>query len=70
MSEIRRIRIEVFKLTQSEFASVAGVKQSTVSRWERGGAPTLDELRSIRSAALSRGIDWRDEWFFGQREVA
>lgn len=64
MSPIRHIRTEVFQLKQAEFAAVAGVKQSTVSRWENGGEPSLEEMRAIRRAAAERGIDWDDAWFF------
>jgi transcriptional regulator with XRE-family HTH domain len=64
MNAIRNIRIDIFKLKQSEFAEVAGVKQSTVSRWENGGEPSLEEMRAIRQAALDRGLPWNDAWFF------
>lgn len=64
MNPIRYIRTEVFKLKQAEFAAVAGVKQSTVSRWENGGEPSLEEMRAIRQAALDRKIKWNDAWFF------
>lgn len=64
MNAMRQIRTEVFKLRQHEFAAVAGVQQSTVSRWENGGAPTLEELARIRAAAKERRLKWRDEWFF------
>jgi len=64
MNAIRHIRTEVFNLKQAEFAAVAGVKQSTVSRWENGGEPSLEEMRAIRRAAIARGIQWNDEWFF------
>ncbi|WP_370853024.1 helix-turn-helix transcriptional regulator [Pararhizobium haloflavum] len=44
-----------------------GVAQSTVSRWERGdSAPTLDEMRAIRAAAVSLRLDWRDCLFFDE----
>ena len=64
MSAIRYIRREVFKATQAEFAALAGVTQASVSRWEAGGAPSLDEMQSIRRAAAERGIEWNDTWFF------
>lgn len=64
MSAIRYIRREVFKVTQAEFASLAGVTQASVSRWEAGGAPSLDEMQAIRKAAADRGIEWNDAWFF------
>lgn len=64
MNPIRYIRTEIFKLKQAEFAAVAGVKQSTVSRWENGVAPSLEEMRAIRQAAADREIKWNDAWFF------
>jgi transcriptional regulator with XRE-family HTH domain len=70
MNAIRSIRKTVFGVTQQEFAEIAGVKQSTVSRWENGVALTLDEMRAIRQTAMDRGIEWKDEWFFGTPVVA
>ncbi len=64
MSAIRYIRREVFKVTQAEFAALAGVTQASVSRWEAGVAPSLDEMQAIRRAAADRSIDWNDAWFF------
>lgn len=64
MSAIRYIRREIFKVTQAGFAALAGVTQASVSRWEAGGAPTLDEMQAIRKAAADRGIEWNDAWFF------
>lgn len=64
MTAIRHIRKAIFKVNQAEFASIAGVAQATVSRWENGVSLSLDEMKSIREAAKSRGIDWDDSWFF------
>lgn len=64
MNAIRYIRKEVFDLTQAEFAAIAGVTQATVSRWEGGVSPSLEEVRAIRNAAADRGVDLKDEWFF------
>lgn len=64
MSAIRYIRKSKFQVTQTEFAALAGVTQATVSRWENGVAPSLDEMQAIRSAAAARAIDWDDAWFF------
>lgn len=64
MNALRYIRRNIFKATQAEFAVVAGVTQATVSRWEGGVSPSLDEMKAIREAASERGIDWSDAWFF------
>jgi transcriptional regulator with XRE-family HTH domain len=66
MNAIKFIRKTVFKVTQAEFADIAGVVQASVSRWENGIAPSLDEMQAIRSAAAARGIEWNDAWFFEQ----
>ncbi len=70
MNEIRYIRKEIFRVTQAEFASLANVTQATVSRWETGTAPSLDDMQAIRNAAAQRGIAWNDSWFFQTPEVA
>lgn len=65
MNAITHIRKKVFRLTQQEFAGIAGVQQSMVSRWENGhAAPTLDEMQRIREAAAARKIRWSDKLFF------
>jgi transcriptional regulator with XRE-family HTH domain len=64
MIAIRHIRKNIFQLSQAEFAAIAGVVQATVSRWENGVPLSLDEMKTIREAAMSRGIDWNDSWFF------
>lgn len=64
MSTLKNIRKNVFKVTQSEFAELAGVTQASVSRWENGVAPSLEEMQSIRKAAADRGLEWADSMFF------
>ncbi len=69
MNPIRHIRKKVFGVTQQEFAAIAGVQQSTVSRWESdedGAAPTLVEMSRIRAAAAQRKLKskWDDRLFF------
>ena len=64
MNALRHIRKHVFQVTQAEFASLAGVGQASVSRWESGVAPSLDEMSAIRQAAADRGLEWNDSWFF------
>lgn len=59
------IRKTIFKLSQAEFAKVAGVTQATVSRWESGELiPSHDEMARIREEAEKRNIPWNDAWFF------
>ncbi|OLP44719.1 helix-turn-helix domain-containing protein [Rhizobium oryziradicis] len=58
------IRKTLLNLSQSEFASILEVSQSTVSRWERGVAPSLDEMTKIRAVAILRGVEWQDRFFF------
>lgn len=71
MNAIRHIRKNVFRLKQQEFAAIAGVQQSTVSRWERGEAsPSLDEMAAIREAAKLRRLRWSDGLFFASKEQA
>jgi transcriptional regulator with XRE-family HTH domain len=70
MSTMKHIRTKVFEVTQAEFAALAGVTQASVSRWERGVAPSLDEMRAIRQAADDRGISWDDKFFFETPETA
>ena len=67
MNAIHHIRKNVFGVTQQEFAGIAGVQQSMVSRWENGhAAPTLEEMNRIRQCAGSRKLKrkWRDDLFF------
>lgn len=65
MDNLRRIRKQVFRLSQSEFGTIAGVTQATVSRWEAGIlAPGLHEMDRIRSAAKARGLRLKAEDFF------
>lgn len=65
MLSIEHIRCNVFHMTQAAFAEVAGVSQATVSRWEAGEwEPNRDDLARIRDAALTKGMDWSDAWFF------
>lgn len=64
MSQIRHIRKHVFGMNQSEFASVAGVTQATVSRWEKDVSPSLGDMARIRDEAIKRKLRWSDKWFF------
>ncbi len=70
MSAIKHIRTQIFGMTQAEFAALTGVAQATVSRWENGFSPSLDELKAIRAAAMSRDVAWNDSLFFEFSEAA
>jgi transcriptional regulator with XRE-family HTH domain len=70
MSTLKHIRANIFGVTQREFAMSVGVAQASVSRWENGAAPSLTELTAIRDAALRRGIQWDDRYFFEIPEAA
>lgn len=65
MGPLLYIRREIFRATQSEMATIAGVSQSTVSKWEAGLLePGRVEMERIRKGAAGRGLAWCDEWFF------
>lgn len=65
MTPITHIRTKLFELTQAAFAEIAGATQPTVCRWESGELePGRDNLEKIRNAALQRGLDWNDRFFF------
>jgi transcriptional regulator with XRE-family HTH domain len=60
-----QLRKDVLGVSQAEFATMAGVEQSTVSRWERGEfEPNLATLRKLRASVVSRGHVWDDAWLF------
>lgn len=65
MRPIEHIRRNVFQVTQSAFAAIAGTTQPQISRWEVGSAePSRDEMAKIRAAARRRRLDWDDRLFF------
>ena len=71
MNTIRKIRCQIFRITQEEMAAIAGVEQATISRWEAGANdPSLRHLRRIRAEALRRGLKWDDRLLFGVERVA
>lgn len=77
MSPLKHIRLNVFGVKQQEFAIIAGVPQSQVSRWETGkAAPTLDEMNRIRAEADKRKqarklkARWDDRLFFQEASAA
>jgi len=69
MNSIRYIRTKMFGLSQSEFASLIGRTQASVSRWEGGGPFTNEDMAAIRKAASERGLPWSDRVFFETEEV-
>lgn len=63
ITPVEHIRKNVLDLTQTAFASITGVAQSTVSRWENGELnPDVEEYRRIRQAVVERGSEWNDAW--------
>lgn len=62
---VKHIRQNILGVSQAELARVAGTTQSTVSRWESGEMePDREQMAAIRKAAIDRGIQWQDSWFF------
>jgi transcriptional regulator with XRE-family HTH domain len=73
MNALEHIRRNVFGIKQQEFATIAGVQQSTVSRWENGeSVPTLEEMSRIRDEAGKRKLKakWNDRLFFAAPQEA
>lgn len=62
---IKHIRLNIFRIQkQAEFAAVIGVSQAAVSRMESGAEIFISTIKSIRSAAFARGLDWDDALLF------
>lgn len=52
MSPIEHIRKAILGLSQAQLAAIAGVKQSTVSRWEKGElSPSIREVGRVVRAS-------------------
>jgi transcriptional regulator with XRE-family HTH domain len=63
--QLLHIRKSILKISQQAMADIAGTTQASVSRWETGEQePSLSEMGRIRDAALARGLEWNDRWFF------
>lgn len=57
------IRRRVFRCeTQHAFAAMLGVRQPTVSRWERAGRIPSQAFDTISGAARKHGIEWSQSW--------
>ena len=64
------IRLAVLDISQGQMAKIANTTQATVSRWEAGVLePDRLQMEAIRAAALERGIDWQDNWFFDAKNI-
>lgn len=62
---IKHIRLNLFRMaTQAEFAAAIGVSQAAVSRMESGSEILITVAKSIRSAAIARGLGWDDALIF------
>ncbi len=71
MTPLRHIRENVFRANQVEFGVIAGVNQSTVSRWESDDLePSMKELRRIRKVAKRRRLRWSDSLFWETPKAA
>lgn len=71
MRPIEHIRKVVFDVSQDAFGEIAGVNQSTVSRWEKGEQePSRIEMDRIRAEAIKRKLPWDDRWFFESPRAA
>jgi transcriptional regulator with XRE-family HTH domain len=77
INALKHIRTKVFEVKQQEFAAIAGVPQSQVSRWENDkAAPTLEEMNRIRAEAERRRGErrlkrkWDDRLFFAEPQQA
>lgn len=64
MNAIEKIRRNVFRANQADFAKAIGASQSSVHRWEKGTPIPIDSMAAIRDLAASLNIDWDDSWFF------
>jgi len=65
MNTMHHIRTKVFRVSQGEMARIAGVSQSTVSKWESGiQTPMSSAFAHIRREARRRAVPWDDKWFF------
>jgi len=67
MNAVLYIRTQVLRVSQAEFARIAGVaSQGTISKWESDphDGPSLRELARIRAEVLRRKLRWRDAWLF------
>ena len=70
MRQIEHIRKNIFDVSQSAFAEIAGTTQASVSRWENGAQePSHSEMMKIRAEALERGLNWEDRWFFETSQI-
>ncbi len=65
MNRMKHIRTNVFEVSQSRFARIVAVNQSTVCRWETGELePDRFDLQNIKDYARVKNIPFSVEWFF------
>lgn len=69
-NRLQHIRLNVFGMTQSEFANLINVTQPTYSAFEKNDSLPFARQEAIRKVAAERGIPWDDTWFFETPENA
>jgi len=59
------IRSQIFGSSLEVMGTIAGTSASTVSRWESGElVPGIEEIKRLRTFAISHGLAWRDSLIF------
>jgi len=56
MSEMKKIRENLFGMTQAQFADAVEVHQSSVTRWDKGSTPRVEHLAKIITAARRHSV--------------
>lgn len=63
--QIEKIRRDVFRMSQGDFARATGLSNDKVCKLESGSRRlTYADMFAIRTAARAGRIAWDDMWFF------